>query len=165
MQLAPTRNPIEPATVGGGLLLRMRAWLAAVRTAGVVHASERGGGVSVVGDDGKPPCVAVVLPFPIRGEALLVRLADLLRSRVANYSAGRHAFLLTMSRAPRSCLVIDRASYVEFHAGRSMYHVVVEAASETTVTLDTTDFDTLVQFVVQYINGRLSELRALEVAS
>jgi hypothetical protein len=108
---------------------------------------------------------AVVLQFPIRGEALLVKLAELLRGRLGERKTQHDPLLLSVSRAPGSRLSIDQSAYVEFYSNCSTYHVVVEAEPNTTVTLDTTDFDTLVQFVVQYVNGRLSEPATLEAAS
>lgn len=108
---------------------------------------------------------AVVLAFPLRGEALLVRLAELLRSRIADREPERNPMLLTMSRCPGSRLSIDRDAYVEFDASRSSYRLAIEAAPNTIVTLDTTDFDTVVKFVVQYVTERLSALATLEVAS
>jgi hypothetical protein len=111
----------------------------------------------------------ILLQFPLRGEALLVKLADLLRKRIANSVASRgperDPLLLTMSHCSGARLSIDRTAYVEFIANRSSYHVAIEAAPDTTVTLDTTDFDTLVKFVLQYVTERLSEPANLEVAS
>lgn len=163
MRLAPTHNPAEPATITGGLLLRMRAWFAAGVPAPMPCTPRNVASSGVAQKDYVK--TAVLLPFPIHGEALLVKLAELLRVRVADRELWHDPLLLTMSRTPRSRLVIDRASYIEFQPQCSSYHVVVEAAPDTTVTLDTTDFDTLVQFVVQYVSGRLSEHTALEVAS
>ena len=109
----------------------------------------------------------VILQFPLHGEALLVRLADTLRSRIAINPTGgaaeRDRLLLTMSRCPGSRLSIDACANVEFDAGLSVYRMTIEAAPDTTVTLDTSDFDTLVNFVVQYIAERLPA--PLEVAS
>jgi len=55
---------------------------------------------------------AVLLPFPIRGEALLVKLADLLRERVATHRFERDPLLLKISRCPGSRLSLDRFAYV-----------------------------------------------------
>ena len=107
----------------------------------------------------------VLLPFPFRGEALLVKLADQLRSRIANRGLDGEPLLLLISRCPGSRLSIDRAAYVEYLADRSMYYVAIEAQPDTKVTLETTDFDTVVQFVVQYVAERLSEPVTLGVAS
>lgn len=107
----------------------------------------------------------VLLPFPFRGEALLVKLADQLRSRIANRGLDRDPLLLLISRCPGSRLSIDRAAYVEYLTDRCMYYVAVEAQPDTRVTLETSDFDTVVQFVVQYVAERLSETVPLEVAS
>ena len=105
------------------------------------------------------------MPFPIYGAALLVKLADALRNRTADACSERDPLLLKMSHRPGSRLAIDNIAYVEFHADRAAYHVVIEAASDTKVTLDTTDFDTLVRFVAQYLTERPSELASLEAVS
>jgi hypothetical protein len=107
----------------------------------------------------------VLLRFPVRGEALLVKLADLLQSRTANRGLERDPLLLLISRCPGSRLSIDRAAYVEFLADRCTYYVAIEAQPDTRVTLETTDFDTVVKFVVQYVAERLSEPVNLDVAS
>ncbi|MBB4362414.1 hypothetical protein GGD65_003447 [Bradyrhizobium sp. CIR18] len=111
------------------------------------------------------PDTGTVLHFPIRGEALLVKLADLLRKQVASRAPERDPLLLAMSRCPGSRLSIDRVAYVDFLPDQSTYHVVIEAAPDATITLDTTDFDTVVNFVVQYVTGRNSEPVALEAVS
>ncbi|MDE5457043.1 hypothetical protein GWE18_30295 [Bradyrhizobium sp. CSA112] len=107
----------------------------------------------------------VLLQFPVRGEALLVRLADLLRSRIADRSLERDPLVLLMSRCPGSRLSIDRSAYVEFLADRCTYYVAIEAQPDTRVTVETADFDTVVKFVVQYVAERLSEKVLLEAAS
>ncbi|XSC43006.1 hypothetical protein ACF1BQ_033555 [Bradyrhizobium sp. RDT10] len=107
----------------------------------------------------------ILLPFPVRGEALLVKLADLLRSRIADRGLDRDPLLLLISRCPGSRLSIDRSAYVEFLADRCMYCVAIEAQPDTRVTVETTDFDTVVNFVVQYVAERLSEKVLLEAAS
>ena len=163
MRPAPTHNTAEPATLAGGLLLRMRAWFAAGAPASTPCVPNDAAPADAAQQDHARS--AILLPFPIHGEALLVKLAELLRNRVAHREASESSFILTIARAARSRLLIDESSYVEFHPWCSAYHVSVEAAPETTVTIVTTDFDTLVQFVVQYVEGRLAEHAALEVAS
>jgi len=164
MRLAPTHNSVYHAAAGGSLLLRLRAWFASVRPASVEAAS--GHSVPAAAGDGDTRrSVAVVLRFPIRGEALLVRLADLLRGRVAAHAAARDRFLLTLSRRPRSRLTIDHAAYVEFHADRATYHLVIDVVQETRIAVETTDFDTVVNFVAQYVTDRLSDPLPMEAAS
>jgi hypothetical protein len=107
----------------------------------------------------------VVLRFPIHGEALLVKLADLLRERVANDRFEGDPLLLTMSRRPGSRLFIDRAAYVQFEAHRGVYHVAIETAPDTSLTLETTDFDIVVQFVVQYVTEKRFGPAAMGAAS
>jgi hypothetical protein len=111
------------------------------------------------------PASGVLVPFPIHGEALLVKLADTLRNRDRDAHSGRDPLLLKMSRRPGLRLAIDHIAYVEFDTDRAAYHVVIEAASDTKVTLDTTDFDTLVRFVAQYVTERPSEPTTLEAVS
>jgi hypothetical protein len=108
---------------------------------------------------------AVVLNFPIYGEALLVRLAERLRSRVAERDAARDPLLLTISRCPGSRLEIDSDAFVEFHADCSTYQLVIAASPDATVTVETTDFDTVMQFVAQYVMERLAAPATLEAAS
>jgi hypothetical protein len=107
----------------------------------------------------------ILLQFPVRGEALLVRLAELLRSRVADRKLECDPLILRISRCPEYRLSIDRSAYVEFLGDRCVYCVAIEAQPDTRVTVETTDFDTVVNFVVQYVAARLSEKVLLEVAS
>jgi hypothetical protein len=116
-------------------------------------------------DTGVVAAESVVLQFPIHGEALLVRLADLLRSRLADRGPEHDLLLFMMSRGVRSRLSIDRMAYVEFHNDRAEFRVAIEAAPQTKIILETADFDAVVDFVGQYISARLAELPALEVAS
>ncbi len=163
-QLASTRYFYDPVIAGVGLLLRLRAWFGSAHgaTGERLHGHDC---AAVKAADNNTISGAVLLPFPIRGEALLVKLAELLRGRVAHRAGWHNPFVLSITRGPRSRLVVDGSSYIEFHPNRSTYHMEVGVGADTTVTLETTDFDTLVQFVVQYIDGRLSEATALEVAS
>ncbi|MBB5048289.1 hypothetical protein HNR60_003052 [Rhodopseudomonas rhenobacensis] len=107
----------------------------------------------------------VVLQFPLRGEALLVRLAEALRCKFAGRGPQRDPLLLTISRCPGSRLTIDGATFVEFDADRSAYHVAVEAAPDTLITLQTTDFELVVDFVAHYVAERASDPATLEAAS
>ena len=107
----------------------------------------------------------VLLPFPIRGEALLVRLADVLRDSLMCNAPGAGPFSLTLSRVPRSRLSIDGAAYVEFRAETATFQLMVETAPDSRMTLETEDFDTLVKFVVQYIAEKRRDPSELEVAS
>ncbi len=115
--------------------------------------------------DEQPPKSGVLLPFPIRGEALLVKLAGVLRNRVEEHGPDRDPLLLTISRRPRSRLSIDRAAYVEFDVESSEYRVAVEASPGMRVIVETADFDALVEFVAQYVATRIAERAALGVAS
>jgi hypothetical protein len=113
----------------------------------------------------RPATSGVILPFPIHGEALLVKLAEVLRSRISDRSLEWDPLLLQMSRRPRSRLSIDRRAYIEFHQDCSEYRAVIEASDETKVILETVDFDVLVDFVLPYVVARLAEPAALETMS
>lgn len=105
----------------------------------------------------------IVLPFPVRGEALLVTLAARLRERFAGDAFEREPLALTISRCPQSRLSIDRDAYVEFDADRAVYHTAIETTVDTTIMLDTTDFDTAVNFIAHYLSGRLASSKPQEV--
>lgn len=182
MRHAPTRNSIDYVNAGGGLLLRMRAWFArgGAPYESVLH-DERvdktmpGGAIAVdcgvhgagLADAGssdigsvavqeKPRSSAALFSFPIRGEALLVKLADQLRDRVAGNSFRRDPFLLILSRRPHSRLTIDGAAYLDFDAAQAIFRLVIELVQDTRIVVESCDFDTIVKFIAQYVTDRLS---------
>ena len=111
-------------------------------------------------------CVSsVVLPFPIRGEALLVSLANELRDRVTAGELEDDPFLATISRGRRARLSIDRDAYVEFNAEDETFHLKIDAAPVLALTLETKEFTRLVEFVFQYFAERDRGLRQVEVVS
>jgi hypothetical protein len=107
----------------------------------------------------------IVLPFPLRGEALLVRLAELLRRRVAELVPQCERLSLTLSQHPALRLSIDESAYVEFDAPSAEFNLVIEAPSGTRMIIQTTDFDAVVKFVLQYVVEKLSDDAVLEAAS
>jgi hypothetical protein len=107
----------------------------------------------------------IVLPFPIHGEALLVKLAEVLRSRIADRCPDWDALLPQLTRRPWSRLSIDRDAYVEFREDRGEFRAVIEPSHGTRVTIETADFDVVVDFVLQYVASRLCESTELEAAS
>ncbi|QUS42275.1 hypothetical protein RPMA_06025 [Tardiphaga alba] len=107
----------------------------------------------------------VVLPFPLRGEALLVRLADLLRRRVDELVPRCERLSLVLSHCPQLRLSIDDGAYVEFDASCAEFYLVIEAPSGTRMIIETTDFDAVVKFVLQYVVEKLSDDAGLEAAS
>jgi hypothetical protein len=108
------------------------------------------------------PVCGDVLPFPIRGEALLVRLAEVLRRRLTERGPDRDPLLLTISRCPGSRLLIDGVAYVDYVSDLSTYRAAVEALPDTKVIVETSDFDVLVSFIVQYLTDGRSEPAATE---
>lgn len=111
------------------------------------------------------PGSGIILPFPIHGEALLVKLAELLRNRVADGRPLADPLQLTISRCPLSRLSIDRKAYIEFHPHGSEYRAIIGPDPATKIILETTDFDTLADFVMQYILTRLAESAMAEPAT
>jgi hypothetical protein len=160
MRFALTRGPTNAAatSAGSGWFLRMRMWFAtlpvgrATATAPVAVASP-----DVQPVQGAQSTSSHVLSFPYRGNALLVKLADILKKRIAEAPTHADRFVLSLTRAPRLRLVIDETAYVEFDAVRAAFSMVVEVEPCTQLTLDTEDFDTLVRFVVQYVRDKLAE--------
>lgn len=145
------------------LVQRMCGWLGLVRparqpAAAVSHRSplEHGGSGETRGSK--------VVQFPIRGDALLVELASQLRARVRD-RAPPHPLILTIRRAPHLQLVIDASAYAEFDRTQLLYRAAIRAAEDTNLTLETRDFDTLVEFVVQYVADRLADASPLGAAS
>jgi hypothetical protein len=114
-------------------------------------------------------CVSsVVLPFPIRGEALLVSLANELRGRVTAGELedwGDDPSRPPIARGRRARLSIDRDAYVEFNAEDETFHLKIDAAPVLTLTLETKEFTRLVEFVFQYFVERDRGLRQVEVVS
>jgi hypothetical protein len=108
---------------------------------------------------------SVVLPFPIHGEALLVRLAELLRRHVGDFEPMHDPFLFAISRCPGSWLGIDSNASVEFVASRCEFRFEVDVVPNTSIVIRTGDFDSLVEFVVQYVSARLAEPPSLEAVS
>ncbi len=142
--------------VGGGIFARLRGWFETRRQSRVapVERAREVQGTS-----------AQLLAFPIRGEALLVRMAECLRQRVGNRTWARDPLVLVMSRRPHSRLTLDRDAFVEFDSASGVYRAVLQAEPQTRITIETSDFDTVVSFVAPYVADRLSDAIALEAAS
>lgn len=108
---------------------------------------------------------ATLLRFPIRGEALLVKLATHLKSVVGEDRLPRAPFLFAITHVPHARLLIDEMAHAEFDVARGEYRIQVLVAPDTRVTVETSDFDVMVDFVAQYMRERLVETSALGVAS
>lgn len=156
--LTPGTNSAAATSSGSGWFLRMRMWFATLpvgRATATSPAPIASSEVPYV--QGAQSTSAQVLSFPYRGNALLVKLAEILKTRIADAPKHADRFALTLTRAPRLRLDIDETAYVEFDAGRSTFVMVVDVAPGTQLTLDTEDFDTLARFVVQYVRDKLAE--------
>ncbi|HEY4041454.1 MAG TPA: hypothetical protein VGM32_06375 [Rhodopila sp.] len=149
-------HPDAMTNAGTGLFARLRGWLEARRQFRAAATNEV---------RGHPGSSAQLLPFPIRGEALLVRMAESLRGRVGDRRWMCDPLLLTMSRRPHSRLTLDRDTYVEFDSATGGYRAVLRADPETRITVETFNFDTVVSFVAPYVTDRLSDAIPMEAAS
>ncbi|WP_407178612.1 hypothetical protein [Bradyrhizobium sp. STM 3562] len=96
---------------------------------------------------------------------MLVRLAHTLRSRLGDADLDGDPLLLTIARGAQARLTIDQAAYVEFCREWPGFHVAIEAAPSTTVSLRTADFDIVVGFVLHYLGEKLGTSARLEAAS
>ncbi|QOZ38488.1 hypothetical protein XH92_41085 [Bradyrhizobium sp. CCBAU 53421] len=105
-----------------------------------------------------------VLAFPVHGEALLVKLADVLRRYVAGRELAHNPLRLTISRSQWTRLSIDAAAYVDYLSEIDTFQAAIEAGPDTEVILKTTDFDALASFVTQYVNDRLLDRTSVEAA-
>jgi hypothetical protein len=108
---------------------------------------------------------ATLLPFPIRGEALLVKLAAHLKSVVERDRLHQSPFLFAMTHVPHARLLIDEMAHAEFDVARGEYRIQVLVSPDTRVTAETSDFDVMVDFIAQYMRERQVETSALGVAS
>jgi hypothetical protein len=147
---------------GTGFFARLRAWLAALRP---LRAPDQPRFRAPPAETASAAPCGQLVAFPVRSDALLVKLAELLRSRIAACSPRHDPFLLALSREPWSRLHIDQASYVEVEPGRAVYRLNVELAPVTVLIIETTDFDQIVRFVVEYVNDRLADASAMSSAT
>lgn len=108
-----------------------------------------------------------VLEFPVRGEALLVTLAHVLRERFGEQGPDCDPSLFTISRGAACRLTIGRGAYVEFHRNKSRapFLVAVEVEPDTTVSVHTPDFSTVARMVVHYVRHERRDAAKLEAAS
>lgn len=105
-----------------------------------------------------------VVAFPLHGEALLVKLADVLRRYVAGREPADDPLWLTISRCPWVRLSIDEMAHVDYLSEIETFHAAIEAGPDTKVILKTTDFDALASFVTQYVDERLRDRTSVEAA-
>ncbi len=158
-------SPIIAGLSGVGQRLKVVAqqWLMPMDADAVVNLPSRNEGSPRAANESD--ATAMVLPFPIRGEALLVKLATHLKGVVEKDRLRRSPFLFAITHAPHARLLIDEMAHAEFDVIRGEYRIQVLVTPETRVTAETSDFDVMVDFIAQYMRERLVETSALEVAS
>jgi hypothetical protein len=113
----------------------------------------------------QPPKRSVLLPSPIPGKALLVKLAPVLPNHVADPQPNRDPLLLTILRCPPLCLSVDRAVNVEFRDESSAYPIAVDISLSRRVSVEAADFEAPVEFIAQYVATQVGEHLALAVSS
>jgi hypothetical protein len=106
-----------------------------------------------------------ILQFPVRGDALLVKLADALRRRMIGLGRTAEALHPTLSHGPELRLSIDEDAHVAFDACRSEYDLTIETRGGARMIIQTADFDVLVTYVLQYVAERRSGDDLVGVAS
>jgi hypothetical protein len=146
-----SRTTIDDRPVHDGVLAQMRDAL--LRKLGRLRPAAAKQALVVMEDESQESAAAV-LSFPVRGEALLVNLANALRECVPQGGEGSDPFQITMLRSARPRLSIDRDAYVEFHVEDGTFHLKIDAAPSSRLTLETPDFAVLVKFVRQYLTDR-----------
>jgi hypothetical protein len=158
-------SPIIGGLSGVGQRLKVVAqhWLMPTDTSAAASAASHKEGLT--GATNHSQATAMVLPFPIRGEAVLVKLAAHLKGVVEKQQLRRSPFLFAITHTPHARLLIDEMAYAEFDVARGEYRVQVLVTGDTRVTAETSDFDVMVDFIAQYMRERLVETSALEVAS
>lgn len=148
-----------------GVFATLWGWLRRGASRMIVEPALQDSGALSPANASLPQEQGIVLPFPLRGEALLVRLAELLRRRVGELVPRSERLSLLLSHHPALRLSIDESAFVEFDAPTAEFNLVIEAPSGTRMIIQTTDFDAVVKFVLQYVVEKLSDDAVLEAAS
>ena len=120
------------------------------------------GAAAVAGQQDTSARNNVVVPFPVRGEALLVQLAAGLRRRFGQGGPDGDPLLFAISRGARLRLTIDGCAYVELQQQGRAFRLAVEAGQDTTLSLETNDIDIIVGFVTRYVGEKLDERHEFE---
>ena len=100
-----------------------------------------------------------VLAFPLSAEAQLLRIVEGLRLRVGP-SRSIADVSLELSRGSGASLKVDADTTVDFDSARGVFRVAVEATCDTRLTLQTTQFGAVVNFLAQYLAQRGQEVSA-----
>ena len=108
---------------------------------------------------------AEVLQFPIHGQAVIVELASRLRRRLHGRDASEGQLLLTLSPSPETRLRLDASTYVEFVPASAKYRLAVQMAPDSSLVLETSQFDTVAEFALQYVDGALAARQSFGRAS
>jgi hypothetical protein len=177
---APTIHPATPVDVDAGLLLRIRAWFAALapgmadrerppRAHRPCCVAARGGApahaashvlagkapASLDGKAGEPH--GAIIAFPRSGQIQLMQLAEDLERRFASLGLDNHEPVqLRLERGAEPCLWIDSTAYIEACGATGRFRVVLNDAFKTRITMETSDFASIAAFVRHYIVARFA---------
>jgi hypothetical protein len=157
------------AAAQGGMLSRLRAWIAmlVVRSRGPIVESESSCAVASL-RPGPPPTKAAssvkhetgtILQFPQSAHWHLAQLGRELRQRFAAIGlADFTPFLLEIEPGDRPRLWIDQTAYAEYCGLDAGFRVVLNDAFQVRITIETQDFRAVEAIVGHYIVARLAEV-------
>ncbi len=100
-----------------------------------------------------------VVAFPLGNRTALARLASELNARVVATQSGfdtrgqADPILLAVTAGYSPRLVIDSTSHVEHAEDRSLFRVVLGGESDARVSLETSNYDKVKQFVWEYLQA------------
>lgn len=177
----PIRSNRAGAASGGGVMLRMRSWIAGFAACGddrarcenecelaptfkagrVPRLDSNSGALAGHAGAMLKQNIAVahgaVVPFPRSSHTKLVQLAQNLKQQFISLGlTDFDPFVLRVEPGAHPRLWVDGTAYVEFTGVEGGYRVVLENAFENRITLETNDFDSITAFVGHYITARLS---------
>ncbi len=137
-----------PADGSVGLLARCRAWLAGAALSTVDRIASRDASQRSV----SVPQLATVVPFPLNGRGVLLKLArELGDAAEAGVADVDDPVLLTLARGDNQRLLIDSTAYMEIGQEPLPYRVVLGDAFTTRITLETADVTEARGFISQYL--------------
>jgi hypothetical protein len=176
-QLVHSASSVE---LDGGFLPRIRAWFAALapRAADDVppqgspssvmprvaapmigeatRINDRARGMQAESDKRK----GTIIAFPRSGQVELVQLAEDLRRRFYSLGLDDHdPVQLRVDGGAQPCLWIDNTAYVEARSSGA-YRLVLNDAFETRITMETSDVESIGDFVRHYIIARYAAAQA-----
>ncbi|MDQ8728090.1 hypothetical protein [Bradyrhizobium sp. LHD-71] len=166
----------DDTTPIGGLVQRLRVWIAALRPGVILPEPDMSAAIRMDDRRSHANCPAAVaragsgdrlakgaeiVAFPRVEQARLIGLARDLKQRLGD----REPLQLCIEGGATPRLWIDSTAYVEFRGAQIGYRAVLDSVFETRLTMETLDFDSISDFVRYYVMARLTDARRAEVQS